>query len=58
MMTPDKIMVKRVGKLRGKGLSFRQIAKLIDKDVKTVYRWFLYYSGKITKTSAYDTGKQ
>lgn len=37
--TPDIKMVKKVKTLRDKGLSFRQIGKLLNKDLKSVYRW-------------------
>ena len=33
--------VAQVKSLRKKGLSFRQIAKLLEKDLKTVYFWHL-----------------
>jgi DNA-directed RNA polymerase specialized sigma24 family protein len=39
--------IERVKELRdSKGLSFREIAKLMDSDVKTVYRWYSYTVGK------------
>lgn len=36
-----KAMVK-VHSLREKKLSFREIARIMKKDVKTVYRWYKY----------------
>jgi len=40
--TPDEKNMNKVKELRSKGLTFRQIAKLLDSDLKTVYRWFQY----------------
>ena len=34
--------IKKVKAYRNKGLSFRQIAKLLNADVKTVFRWSNY----------------
>lgn len=36
----DVKMVDRVQELKKKGLSFREIAKLVGKDVKTVHDWY------------------
>lgn len=45
--------VKKVKALRTvKKLSYRQIAKLLDADVKTVYRWFNYTVGRPVDNSA------
>lgn len=33
-------MVKEVTKFRKKGLTFRQIAKVLDSDVKIVHWWY------------------
>ena len=38
-------MIKKVKALRKKGLYFRQIAKILEKDVKSVYRWYKYSEG-------------
>lgn len=38
-------MIWKVTSLRRRGLSFREIAKEIGKDVKTVHRWFQYGTG-------------
>lgn len=35
-------MVKKAQKYRKKGLSYRDIAKLLDRDVKQVHRWVNY----------------
>lgn len=40
--TPNEVNIEKVKDLRNKGLTFRQIAKLLDSDLKTVYRWFQY----------------
>jgi DNA invertase Pin-like site-specific DNA recombinase len=37
--------VKQVLGYRKRGLSFREIAKLMSTDVKQVYRWFSYSVG-------------
>jgi len=42
-MKVDK--VKKVKELRAKGLSFRDISKLVEADVKQVYRWYNYDVG-------------
>lgn len=39
-------MVAKVMKYREKGLTLRDIAKLLDKDVKTVYRWYDFGTGR------------
>ena len=36
----DKVILTR--KYRQKGLTFREIAKMLDSDVKTVFRWSRY----------------
>jgi DNA-binding transcriptional regulator YiaG len=42
--------IMRVKELRDKKqLSFRDIAKLLESDVKTVYRWYHYPVGNIRK---------
>jgi len=38
-------MVKRVVYYRKKGLSFPEIARVLKKDQKTVYRWWSYSQG-------------
>jgi transposase-like protein len=35
-------MIKKVKALRKKGLYFRQIARILEKDVKSIYRWYQY----------------
>lgn len=36
-------MIARVKELRSKGLSFREIARVLKvKNVKSIYRWFEY----------------
>lgn len=39
---PDIKMIRTVKKYRKAGLSFRKIAKALDKDHKSVFRWSLY----------------
>lgn len=34
--------IKRVVELREKGLSFLEIARVMQKDVKVVHRWYTY----------------
>lgn len=41
-------MIDRVMEYRSKKLSFREIGKLLGKDVNSVYRWYSYGSGKIS----------
>lgn len=42
-MRYDIKSVRKVKELRNKGLTFRQIMRIMDKkDVKTIYRWFTY----------------
>lgn len=55
---PDLEMVKKVKDFRAKGLSFRQIAKLLEKDVKTVYRWASYDVGKFSTAQPLRVGKR
>lgn len=55
---PDIEMVKKVKDLRSKGLSFRQIAKLLERDVKTVYRWASYAVGKLSTDETLRVGKR
>lgn len=38
--------VKKVKALKKKKLSYRQIAKLLDADVKSIYRWGSYSVGR------------
>jgi hypothetical protein len=45
---PDMAMIKKVKEFRSKGLTFRQIAKILEKDVKTIYRWASYSVGKLS----------
>lgn len=56
--TPDLKMIEKVKELRKKNLSFRQISKVLDKDVKTVYTWFEYGVGKKGKLSTLRVGKK
>lgn len=54
---PIKIKkVLKVQELRKKGLSFRDIAKLENADVKTVYRWYNYDVGKIVDNALDSVG--
>lgn len=39
---PDIEMIKRVKKLRRAGIKFRDIARAVDKSLKSVYRWNKY----------------
>ena len=39
---PNKEMIEAVKSYRKKGLSFRQISRVLNKDVKSVYRWAQY----------------
>lgn len=39
---PDIKMIKKVKILRNKGLSYRAIGKLLDKDHKSIWRWNKY----------------
>lgn len=55
---PDIEMVNKVKDFRAKGLSFRQIAKLLEKDVKTVYRWASYSVGKLSTGKPLRVGKR
>jgi hypothetical protein len=42
-MRYDIKSVRKVKQLREKGLSFRQIMRVMNKtDVKTIYRWYTY----------------
>lgn len=38
----DVKAVKEVLKYRSKGLSFREIARLLEVDVRQVHRWYKY----------------
>jgi transposase-like protein len=49
-------MVAKVMKYREKGLTLRDIAKLLEKDVKTVYRWYDFGTGR--KKYISHTGKK
>lgn len=42
-MKKDLKKIKKVKEYRLKGLSYRAIAKLLNSDVKTVYRWANWY---------------
>ena len=44
--TVNQEMVAKVMQYREKGLTLRDIAKLLDKDLKTVYRWYDFGSGR------------
>jgi transposase len=44
---PDQEMIDKVKAYHKKGLSFREIAKLLEKDLKNVYRWYQYGVGEI-----------
>ena len=49
-----------VGKVmyyRSKGLSFREIARLLGKDLKTVYRWHSYLLTTPKKQSRTEKGR-
>lgn len=39
--------VERVKKLRTQGKSFREIARLLRADVRSVYRWYTYGLGSV-----------
>ncbi len=45
---PDQEMIEKVKAYHKKGLSFREIAKLLEKDVKNVYRWYQYGVGELS----------
>lgn len=54
---PNYEAVEKVKKMRGIGMSFRDIARALNSDVKTVYRWHTYSlrklsTGKVKKTVA------
>lgn len=51
-------MIKQVKTLRAKGLSFRQIAKLLDKDVKNIYLWYKYDVGELSTGRRLTVGKK
>ncbi len=38
--------VKKVRELRDKGLSFRDISKIMERDLKSIFRWYNYQVGK------------
>ena len=40
-LKPDPKMVQKVHILRSGGMSFRNIAKKLSKELKSVYRWYL-----------------
>jgi DNA invertase Pin-like site-specific DNA recombinase len=56
--TPNIAKIKEVKSLREKRLSYRQIAKLLDSDVKTVYRWDSYDVGKLSTGKLAQVGKR
>lgn len=41
-MVKNMKKVERVKKLRAQGKSFREIARLLRADVRSVYRWYGY----------------
>lgn len=49
--TPDITSVKKVRSLRSKGLSYREISRVIQKDLKSIYRWAHYDVGDLEKLS-------
>ena len=56
---PPKVKeIKEAKAYRKKGLSFFKIAKLMDSDVKTVFRWVNYDIGKIVDKPLDTIGKR
>ncbi len=55
--TPDLVMVEKVKQLRKKKLSFRQIAKLLGKDLKNVYLWHSYSLRELSTDDRLPVGK-
>lgn len=43
--------IKKAQELRAKGLSFREIGKLLERDVKTIHDWVNYSVGDIVDNS-------
>ncbi len=41
-MKKNEVAVGKVRAYREKGLSFREIARLMKADIKSVYRWYRY----------------
>lgn len=42
MSRKDIENIKKVKEFRKKGITFRQIAKLLERDLKTIWRWSKY----------------
>jgi DNA-directed RNA polymerase specialized sigma24 family protein len=49
--TPDIKGIKKFLEYRSKGLTYRDIQKIMGKDLKTLHRWNKYPVGKIQKLS-------
>lgn len=43
----DKKAVEQVKQFRAKGLTFRQISRIMQKDIKSIWRWYLVGEDKI-----------
>lgn len=54
---PHYNKIIEVRKLKAKNLSFRQIAKLLDCDVKTVFRWYMYDVDKLSTGKDLTVGR-
>lgn len=55
---PNQEMIKKVKQYRKKGLSFRQIARVLNKDVKNVYIWYKHSVGNLSTGSNLTVGRQ
>lgn len=55
--TPDIQGIKKFLELKSKGLSYRQIGKLMDKDPKTLTRWNNYSVGKLSTVGGLTVDK-
>lgn len=56
---PPKVKrIKEAKSYRKKGLSFMKIAKIMDSDVKTVFRWVNYDIGKTVDKPLDSIGKR